>query len=370
MRVISSFLFSAVSVALLAGCGAPRVQDIIDGRKVDYRRDEYQESANLQYPPDIILSEKEREGAQLLSEYRIQEVPSIEQPEEIAFSGERKVYYRRDGNLRWVDIDLPAAESWNLAQRFWGDLDFPVVREDPQSGTMETDWLDLRQAPSSVGLASFLDDFLNRIRDSGERDKFILRVEGGEESSSLFIAHRHSAANFNSEGQFANFAPLPPDPQLEAEMLRRIMIFAAGTPEEEQTEAFREEIFAEEEESDYEFSDTVLRIKKPVEESWQLVRIGLDRGGFTIEDQDHVERAYYIRHTGGPESQKIFGQAETNFFNKLFGEEKPVLRDIKLTLSAESEDLTVVAVAAADDKGELTEAQQSVLLELLSVNLP
>ncbi len=364
-------MFLLSSALLLAGCGAAPVREIIDGRKVDYRRDEYQEARALQYPPDIVAAQKEKGGAQLLSEYRIQAVPDINQPDEVAIAGARSVYYRREGNLRWIDLDLSPADSWNLARNFWEDFNFAIVREDADIGTLETDWLDLRQGPPSAGLGAFLDDFLNRVRDSGERDKFITRVEGSGESSSIFIAHRHISAQFDREGLFSGFSPLPSDSQLETEMLRRVMIFAAGAPEEEQEEAFVEDIAAAEAEGDdYEFTGSELYINKPPAESWLLVRIGLDRGGFTIEDQDHAERAYYIRHTGGPESQQIFGKAETNFFNKLFGEEKPVLREIKLTLLAESDGTTSVEVAADDDEGELTEAQRSVLLELLSVNLP
>ena len=361
-------MFAAI---LLAGCGAAPVQDIIDGRKVDYSRDEYQESRALQYPPDVISAQQD--SARLLSEYRIQAVPEISQTDEVAIDDVRKVSYRREGNLRWIDLDLPPDDAWILTKRFWDSLNFAIVREDADVGTMETDWLDLRQAPPAGGLGGFLDDFLERVRDSGERDKFIARVEGSENSSSIFVAHRRSSAKFDREGLFSGFAPLPPDSQLETEMLRRIMIFAAGEPEGEgeYEDAFGDEIAAAEEEGDdYELAGTVLYIAKPPAESWLLVRIGLDRGGFTIEDQDHAERAYYIQHSGGPESQQIFGKAETNFFNKLFGEEKPILREIKLTLSEESDGATSVAVEAADDEDELTEAQQSVLLELLSVNLP
>lgn len=366
-------IFLLSSVLSLAGCGAAPVQDIIDGRKVDYRRDEYQEARVLQYPPDIIAAQKEKGGAQLLSEYRIQAVPEIDQPDEVQLADARRVYYRREGNLRWIDLDLPPADAWNLARKFWEDFNFTLVREEADVGTLETDWLDLRQGPASAGLGSFLDDFLNRVRDSGERDKFITRVEGSGESSSIFVSHRHISAQFDREGLFSGYTPLPSDSQLETEMLRRIMIFAAGSPEaeSEEEEAFAEEIAAAEEAGDdYEFTGDSLYINKPPAESWLLVRIGLDRGGFTIEDQDHAERVYYIRHTGGPESQQIFGKAETNFFNKLFGEEKPILREIKLSLVGEEDGRTSVRVAADDDEGELTEAQSSVLLELLSVNLP
>lgn len=370
-----------VLALLLTGCldSTPSVEQILDGRKADYRKDEFQQGRELKYPPNLIDSlELNPDGPQLLSEYRIQAVPEIGVPEEVEIADARKVSYRRKGNVRWIDLDLPPGGALVLLRQFMERLNFAVAKEDAEIGTIETEWLDLRQGPGSVGLGGgFLDDFLNRVRDSGKRDKFVARVEPrGEEFSSIFIAHRHVAAQFEREGQFSGFAPLPSDSELETELLRRLMIYASKTPDEEAQTAFAEDIADEEEaaQSDYTLEETRLLIRKPFAESWVLVRIGLDRGGFTIEDQDYIERAYYIRHTGGPESSQIFGKANTSFFNKIFGEEAPVSRDIKLTLAEEGEegengDLTVVE-AAAEDGEELTPKQIAVMLELLSVNLP
>ena len=354
----------------LAGCASGGT-GILDGRKADYRRDDYQTAKDLKQPPDVILA-RENNETQLLSEYRIGAVPEIGSPDEIALAGERKVSYRREGNLRWLDLDLPAADSWNLIREFWMSLEFELANEDAPIGTLETGWLDLRKGAQSVGLGGYLDDFLGRLRDSGERDKFITRIETDGEVTAIYVAHRRIAANFDKDGLFSGYTPIPADPQLETEILRRIMIFAARTPEEEQDTAFTDDIESEEERAseDYTLEETQLVIKKPPEESWLLVRIGLDRGGFTIEDQDYAERAYYIRHSGGPESQQIFGKAETGFFNQIFGDEKPILREIKMTLVGDEEDNTVITVAASDDGEPLTDLQSSVLLELLSVNLP
>lgn len=376
-KMLHKMIVPVLFATLAVGCStAPPVEQIIEGRKVDYSREEYQDGRELQYPPDVIAAEQAKADTQLLSEYRIQAVPDIiSAPDEVEIAPARRVVYRRDGNLRWIDLDLPAVDSWNLARGFWQELDFELSREDPETGSLETEWLDLRQGLASTGLGAFVDEILNRVRDSGERDKFITRVEADGDASSIFISHRHISAQFDREGLFSGYTPLPPDSQLESEMLRRMMIYAAKEPEGllPEEEAFAEEIAEAEEEGsdDYELLETELEIRKPFRESWLLVRIGLDRGGFTIEDQDHVERAYYIQHSGGPESQQIFGKAETNFFNKLFGEQKPILRELKLSLTEDVErNSTVVTVAAHDDEGELTDVQQSVLLELLSVNLP
>ncbi|MGI9307000.1 MAG: outer membrane protein assembly factor BamC [Gammaproteobacteria bacterium] len=369
----TKIFFLCAAPLLFSGCvhsSAPSVEKILDGRKADYRRGEYQEGRELKYPPNIISSlDPEQSGSQLLSEYRIEAVPDISAPEEVEFTGERKVSYRRDGNLRWIDMDLSPNEAFGLVLRFWEELNFQTGREDLELGTVETEWLDLEQAPATIGLGGYLDELLNRVRDSGKRDKFISRVEPRGEYASVFVAHRHAAAQFNADGQFSGFAPLPADSQLEAEILRRMMIYASRAPEAEQQTAFAEEIAEAEENSDYELDGTRLLIRKPFEESWLLVRIGLDRGGFTIEDQDYIERAYYIRHTGGPESSQIFGKNVSSIVDTLLGRETTVSRDIKITLNRDGESTLVLASALEEDE-PLTEKQASVLLELLSDNLP
>lgn len=368
---MSKIFLIAVAVLLSACADSSRIDDIISGRKVDYERSDYQNRKELQYPPDIVAAHSNQSESQLLSEYRIEAVPGISTPAEVQIDNVRKVSYRREGNVRWVDVDLSPDETWVLVQEFLEDLDFNLVKKDAKVGTIETDWLDLRQGVLSVGLSSFLDNFLNRVRDSGERDKFITRVEARGEYSSVFIAHRHIAAQFDRDSLFSGYRPLAPDAQLEAEMLRRLMLYAARIPPAETATAFSEDVAQAEQAAagDYERRGTQLILHKSLEESWLLVRIGLDRGGFTIDDHDYDSRIYYIQHTGGPESQQIFGKNRVSFLDKIFGEEKPILREIKLTLKRDG-DSTAVEAQAADGDAPLTEEQASVLLDLLNDNLP
>ena len=374
-RIPSFIITTTVAVVIasaLSGCvHSSRIDDILSGRKVDYERNEHQGRKELQYPPDIVAAQSDRQGSQLLSEYRIEAVPDLSTSTEVQIGSARKVSYRREGNVRWIDVDLSPPETWALTEKFWDDLGFALVQKDTQVGTLETDWLDLRQSVPSLGLGVFLDNFLKRTRDSGERDKFITRVEARDEYSSVFIVHRHIAAQFDKAGLFSGYQPLPPDAQLEAEMLRRVMLYAARIPPEDTATAFVDDVAAAEQAaaSIYQLQERQLLIHKPLEESWLLVRIGLDRGGFTIDDQDYGNRVYYIRHTGGPESQQIFGKASTSFWDKIFGEEKPVLREIKLLLTRDGAS-TVVEAQASDDGVPLSEEQAAVLLSLLNDNLP
>ncbi len=367
------------ALIMLGGCQTDSpIDDLLEGRQIDYTQEENQTQKQLQYPPDLFATAYATEGTVSLSEYTISSVPTVGEQQEVADdTPAAKVTYRRNGNLRWIEIELPPNNVWEIARGFWTQhLGFGLVRENAELGTMETDWLDLRERVATPGWFNvYLDDVLNRLNDSGERDKFTTRLEKNENGGTdVYVAHRHIVARFDGEGLFSGYESQSSDRQLEIEMLRRVMLYLANNRQiKEENSEIEQQIAATENNnvSDYEFDGgTELVVKKPFHESWQLVQVGLNRGGFSIEDRDYQEGIIYIRHSGGPDSDKIFGKAETNFFNKLFGEQKPILRDIKLIFSPRGEDAIVLSTKAVEGDDALTKEQSSVVLELLNEFLP
>lgn len=389
-----------VSLALLLGaCAAPsKVEDLLAGRRVDYGDTELQKSRSLQYPPDLTAIEAES-GDISLSEYRIDKVPLATDVAPADVSA--RVLYRKSGNLRWLTVEEESPVVWVRVRGFLADtMGFPLAEESPGLGVMETQWLNLRAAPPGAGLGGLLDKILGRVYDSGDRDKFRVRFEETDNGATdVYITHRHSIARFtqaNRQGTavFAGFEPQSSNPELEVEMLRRLMLHFAGLDEpgadgesddgegaaeseaesesrEAITDSVNEEIASVEAEAsgDYELTGEQLLIRKPLKDAWPLVFVGLDRGGFSVEDRDFIERAFYIRHSGEGD---LFAAEEEGFFNKLFATDEPVVRDLKLTLSPPEGELsqTAVTVAAIDDKGELTPEQSRAFLDLLLKNLP
>lgn len=375
-------LLPLLSLALV-GCqsGTP-FEDLLEGRKIDYESGAPDARRSLQYPPDLLSASDSYEDAVSLSEYTIQSVPVIDEAEVAQETTGANIAYRRDGKLRWVHVALPADEVWTRVRSFWTDrLEFPLVREEARLGVMETDWLELREGILSPGLlGGYFDRLLNRLRDSGERDKFVTRLErSGDDGVDVYISHRHILARYSEQlgrdgnVQFVGYERQESDQQLEVEMMRRLMLYLAGRDLGDAGEIEQEIAVVEGREEgvkNYELVGTELFINRPWQESWQLAQIGLDRGGFTLEDRDFQERFIIIRHSGGPDSDKIFGKAETSFFNKLFGEEKPILRNILLFLEEESENRTRLTAQAAEGDDPLTVEQQSAILELLAEYLP
>lgn len=379
MRTLMMLGILAGLTALSACQSDSPIDSLLSGRVVEYDGDADQSGQSLQYPPDLLSTAQGVEGTVSLSEYTIGSIPTVEEGDAIAIEAPAaKVTYRRGGSLRWIEIDLPPNEVWGLARGFWTDhLGFALSKENPELGIMETEWLDLRERIGTPGgfLTEYVDKFLNRLNDSGERDKFVTRLERNDQGGTdIYISHRYVIAQFDKDGLFSGYERQRADNQLEIEMLRRSMLYFAGRERTaDDNEDIEQQIAgaeAGETVSPYRHEDTELYISKPFDESWQLVQVGLNRGGFSIEDRDYQEGIIYIRHSGGPETDKIFGKAETNFFNRLFGEQKPILRDIKLIFNHEADGGIRLTTEAVEEDDPLTPEQSSVVLELLNNYLP
>ncbi|WOV90761.1 MAG: hypothetical protein R1F54_09560 [Candidatus Zeuxoniibacter abyssi] len=99
------------------------------------------------------------------------------------------------------------------------------------------------------------DEFLDQLRDSGERDKFLTRVELSEEGGAdVFISHRHIIAQFDNDGRFTADEPKKSETQLEVEMMRRLMLLLADKEEEDLEEGFTEEIQSVENEANNDYT--------------------------------------------------------------------------------------------------------------------
>jgi len=87
--------------------------------------------------------------------------------------------YVKDGNFRWVEVELPTYEVWPVLVQFWEDIGFTLVTQSASAGIMETNWLQNRSKLIGIGLTGVVDEFLGRLQDTGERDKYRTRIEQG-----------------------------------------------------------------------------------------------------------------------------------------------------------------------------------------------
>lgn len=234
----------------------------------------------LDVPPEMV--KPRGDGALALPERARVSVREQEAARE-ALAGNVRVV--RDGAMRWLEVQLPPDQLWSRMLRFWEEQGFEVELRQPDIGIMETDWRENR-----AGLPRGL---LGRLYTADIRDKYRVRVEAGRESgtSEVYIAHR-GLREEAFEGVGTQVTTVwqwrPSDPELEVEMLMRLMRFL-GLPEDSVAE------FGERRAAAARTEDGALRVDAALPVAWRRVGLALDRLGAEFERRDAAAGVYEVR---------------------------------------------------------------------------
>lgn len=137
------------------------------------------------------------------------------------------VQLKREGNVRWLEVQAEPEQLWDRLVQFWDLQNLRLERNEPRIGIMETVWAENRAGiPLSTSQGLFARAFSN-IYDANTRDKFRLRVERNNGGSAIYISHlgAKEEAEGDAEGQVFRWTMRPSDPELEAEMLNRLLVY-------------------------------------------------------------------------------------------------------------------------------------------------
>lgn len=303
----ASACFPSVAVALavaalLAGCQS--TTDLLEGKKVDYK------SAGslppLEIPPDLTSPVADNryvvpdsgKGTATLSEFQAGRGQAPKPGSTAILPTVDKVRIERAGTQRWLVIAEPPEKVWGLVKDFWQENGFLVSLELPEAGVMETDWAENRAKLPQDIVRRTLGKLLEQIYSTPERDKFRTRLERGEDGGTeLFISHRGMAEVYKDSSQNATvWQPKPPDADLEAEFLRRLMVRLGSADEQA-----KRQIAVAPKESRAALSKGIggietLEVFEPFDRTWRRVGLALDRVGFTVEDRDRQKGQYFVRY--------------------------------------------------------------------------
>jgi outer membrane protein assembly factor BamC len=211
-----------------------------------------------------------------------------------------------------------------------------------------------------------------------KRDKFRTRIEQGKEKGTveIYISHRGmeqvptTKIDNNTPAAFA-WALMPPDPNLEAEMLARLMVkfgasqekaktdIVAATTANPQTERAR--VVTENEQSRLIVDDSFDR-------AWRRVGLALDRVGFTVTDRNRAEGIYYVRYAD-PESDVSKAKNEGFFSNLAFWRSKTEVVPENYQVNVASVNATQSAVLVVAEKAPAQNTDIERILNILKDQL-
>jgi outer membrane protein assembly factor BamC len=309
---------TAASAAVLSGCSW-----FSDSSSTDYK------SAGklppLEVPPDLtspqrdnryVVPETARSSA-TLSGYEAERrepgrAASAPSGGPVVLPDLERMKIERAGTQRWLVVQEPPEKLWPLIKQFWQESGFLIKSEMPEAGVMETDWAENRARVSAGAVRDLLSKALDTFYSSAERDKYRTRLDrtADGKGTEIYISHRGMQEIFvttrdpvsGAPGE-TKWQPRAPDPELEAEFLRRLMV-KLGSPEEKAKQLAAGGTQAQLKAEIVKSNDgtELLQVHEPFDRAWRRVGLALDRVGFTVEDRDRQKGLYFVRYAD-PEAE-------------------------------------------------------------------
>ena len=130
---------------------------------------------------------------------------------------------------------------------------------------------------------------------------------------------------YTNEGKSeTRWQPRPADPELEAEMLRRLMVRLGVDESRAKTMVAAEQRQDRAKLSRATDGAGALLLEEAFDRAWRRVGLALDRVGFTVEDRDRSQGLYFVRYVD-PDVDSKKKDDDKGFLSKLmFGRAAPV----------------------------------------------
>ena len=204
----------------------------------------------------------------------------------------------RAGTQRWLVVKGTPEQLWPVVKDFWQEVGFLVNLEMPEAGVMETDWAENRSRIPDGFIRNTLGRILDSVYSTSERDKFRTRLERGAQpgTTEIYISHRGMEEVYTSvQKDETRWQPRPPNPELEAEMLRRLMV-RFGVQETQAKAAVQTASAPQRAVLQKGQDGSALSLNEQFDRAWRRVGLALDRVGFTVEDRDRSKGLYFVRY--------------------------------------------------------------------------
>ncbi|MCX8098622.1 MAG: outer membrane protein assembly factor BamC [Casimicrobiaceae bacterium] len=290
---------------MLAGCGTLETFTPFEARRIDYRS--AQPGAALEVPPDLApprYDERYRVGGVAT----LSGITAASRAAAMAGAGGvlptvPGVRIERAGTERWLVVNAPPEVVFGRLREFWSSLNLSLVVDDPRIGIMETDWAENRARIHDDPIRRTIGRLFDNVYSSGTRDKYRVRIERAPNNTTeVYVSHRGLEEKNIGTGTQPVFRwePRRPEPEFEAEILQRMLVFL-GTPRETAQELARSATSPgaprpEQATIAGSGADQRLVLADPFDRAWRRVGLALDRVGFTVVDRDRTAGTYFVRY--------------------------------------------------------------------------
>lgn len=355
-----------LGLGILAGCGStPKLDDVVKDREAEYR--ESTSLPPLEVPPDLTTSTMDDamavpdtaapSGAATYSDYAGERPVSGGARRGAVLVSPEGIRVKRDGDQRWLMVPGQPDQYWDQVREFWLENGLLIKTENPEIGIMETDWAENRADLHDGVIRSLLGKVGDFVYSTSTRDKFRTRFERGTQPATTEIYISHRGLEEVEQGDITTvWQPRPADPELEAEMLNRLMVYLGVEKREAQrmivAKPKREARAVMVRDAD----GVALSLKDDFSRAWRRTGLALDRVGFTVEDRDRARGVYLVRY-----ADPLAEVKDKGFLSKLFSRDaKPSSVEYQVSL-VEQGDTTQVLVLDTDGQRDSSDTAGRIL---------
>jgi outer membrane protein assembly factor BamC len=218
-------------------------------------------------------------------------------------------------NKYWLVIQGDVEKLWEKIKKFWEKQGFDIAKEESAIGLIETNWLENKHQKEDDFIRNTLRKTLRFLDSSNIKDKYRSRLEvikrdDQSNVTAIYITHRSTQERGQQSAVFGventSWIETTSDPELEIEMLYRLMVFIGGDAQDIKKK-FSDKYYSTEKndknnELIEEGNELYLNVKESFYRSWRFTGIALDRIGVKIDDRDRKLGVYYINYK--PEKPK------------------------------------------------------------------
>ena len=380
MNRFTAFSARAVALALIAALAFAGCESMAPvGKRIDYKS--ATSAPSLELPPDLTSPRyDDRFAVTTASGLAAQTAARPGQDAEL-LPTTTDARIARAGTERWLVVKATPEQAWAAVRKFWTDTGFVIATEQPTLGVMETDWAENRAEIPQDLLRKYVGKYLDVFYTTYKRDKFRTRIERGTELGTVEIYVSHRGMEQVPTGKMDSSTPvafawavMPPNPNLEAEMLSRLMMrFGAPEAVAEAATSPAATAAAPQHARLEKGGDGLskLVVDDPFDRAWRRVGLALDRTGFTVVDRDRSSGTYFVRFAD-PDTDMARKDREKGFLSKVLTfwkkddeKDKPEQYRIKIVETAPQSTVSVQDPSGNPDRSPVSDRILALLRDQL-----
>ncbi|MFT5225252.1 MAG: outer membrane protein assembly factor BamC [Polaribacter sp.] len=344
---LMAILQTIVALAIV-GCGTTQ----------DLRYLESQAVKQLEIPPDLTVTYQSNEtllpsnfSSDANDSKSTTGIPVLLKVDSLELEGQ--------GDFHWLSAEDTVDDLFEAVKRFWSSEGFLIEIDEPAIGVVQTGWAYNEEGGRKLD-TNFLTQFFSSRDLTATQNQFRTRIERDTKTNKnrIYIAHRGTAYKHIVQARQAenrkqnDWELVPPNSELEVEMLSRLMIYLGVQQAQLDEQLDRLKFFTpiSSIHADYAENETYLLVKDVYAKTWYRTLHQLDRMAIEVVSSNigsGTELRGVIRVKTDVEEEI----SEGGFFS-IGGETKVVKKQVILVLTEESAKVTRISMVTRDGEIE------------------